>query len=329
MQDAIMQVRMMAVSFVFQRFPRLVRDISRKLGKEVQLVLEGEQTEADKNIIEALADPLIHILRNSLDHGLETPEVRRAAGKLETGTLTIRAAQQGDRVVIEIVDDGKGIDPAVIKRKAYEKGLIDEAALERMDDREAVNLIFAAGLSTATVVSDLSGRGVGMDVVRTAVEKLNGTVVVESELGKGTSIRISLPLSMAVTQVMIIESDGQFFGVPMDHVVETVRVPRRSIHRIKQSMTVVLRGRVVPLKGFNSLLGISAVPRANEEDELAVLLVQAGGGLLGLVVDGFRETIGVIQKPLAGFLSRLSAWSGSALMGDGSVLMILNIREIV
>jgi two-component system chemotaxis sensor kinase CheA len=329
MQDAIMQVRMMAVSIVFQRFPRLVRDISHKLGKEVQLVLEGEQTEADKNIIEALADPLIHILRNSLDHGLETPEVRRANGKAETGTLTIRAAQQADRVVIEIVDDGKGIDPAVIKRKAYEKGLIDEAALERMDDRSAVNLIFAAGLSTAAVVSDLSGRGVGMDVVRTVVEKLNGSVIVESELGKGTSIRISLPLSMAVTQVMVIESDGQLFGVPMDHVIETVRVPRHSIHRIKQSMTAVLRGRVVPLKALNGLLGIAAQHTANADDELSVLLVQTGGGVLGLLVDGFRETLGVIQKPMAGFLSSLSTWSGSALMGDGSVLMILNIREIV
>jgi two-component system chemotaxis sensor kinase CheA len=329
MQDAIMQVRMMAVSFVFQRFPRLVRDISRKLGKDVQLVLEGEQTEADKNIIESLADPLIHIVRNSLDHGLETPEVRRACGKRETGTLTIRAAQEADRVVIEITDDGKGIDPAVIKRKAYEKGLIDEAALERIDDREAVNLIFAAGLSTSEVVSDLSGRGVGMDVVRSAVQKINGTVVIESKLGTGTTIRISLPLSMAVTQVMIVESDGQLFGVPMDNVVETVRVPRSDLRAIKQSLTVVLRGRIVPLKALNTLLGISASPRVNSDDELAVLLVQAGGEVLGLLVDGFKETIGLIQKPLAGFLSGLSAYSGSALMGDGSVLMILNIREIV
>jgi len=166
MQDAIMQVRMMAVSFVFQRFPRLVRDLSRKLGKEVQLVLEGEQTEADKNIIQSLADPLIHIVRNSLDHGLEMPEVRLAAGKPATGKLTIRATQEADRVVIEIGDDGKGIDPAIIKKKAYEKGIIDEAMLERIGDQEAINLIFAAGFSTAEVISDLSGRGVGMDVVR-------------------------------------------------------------------------------------------------------------------------------------------------------------------
>jgi len=329
MQDAIMQVRMMAVSTIFQRFPRMVRDISRKLGKDVQLVLEGEQTEADKNIIESLADPLIHIVRNSLDHGLETPEVRLAAGKPATGKLTIRAAQEADRVVIEIIDDGNGIDPAVIKQKAYEKGIIDEAILERISDQDAINLIFAAGLSTAAVVSDLSGRGVGMDVVRSAVEKINGTVLLSSELGKGTTLRISLPLSMAVTQVMVVESDQQFFGVPMDHVIETVRVPRSAIHNIKQTQTAVLRGRIVPLKSLNALLGLTAIPRANSDDELAVLLVQAGSAELGLLVDGFRETIGVIQKPLNGFLSSLSTYSGSALMGDGSVLMILNIREIV
>jgi two-component system chemotaxis sensor kinase CheA len=329
MQGAIMQVRMMAVSFVFQRFPRLVRDISHKLGKEVQLVLEGEQTEADKNIVESLADPLIHIVRNSLDHGLETPEVRRACGKPEMGTITIRATQDSDRVVIEVADDGKGIDPAVIKRKAYEKGMIDEAALERIGDREAIDLIFNAGLSTVEVVTDLSGRGVGMDVVRSAVHKINGSVAIESTLGKGTTIRISLPLSMAVTQVMIVESDGQLFGVPMDHVVETVRIPRSAIVWIKQSMTAVLRGRIVPLKALNSLLGVSAPPRANGDDELAVLLVQVGGEILGLLVDGFKETLGLIQKPLGGVLSGLSAYSGSALLGDGSVLMILNCREIV
>jgi two-component system chemotaxis sensor kinase CheA len=179
------------------------------------------------------------------------------------------------------------------------------------------------------VVSDLSGRGVGMDVVRTAVEKINGTVLLDSQLGKGTTIRISLPLSMAVTQVMVIESDQQLFGVPMDHVVETVRVPVSAIRTIKQSQTAVLRGRIVPLKSLNALLGIAAIPKTNSDDELAVLLVQAGSVELGLLVDGFRETMGVIQKPLNGFLSSLSAFSGSALMGDGSVLMILNIREIV
>jgi len=242
------------------------------------------------------------------------------------GTLTIRGAQQADRVVIEIVDDGKGIDPALIRRKAYEKGLMDESALERMSEREVVNLVFAAGFSTADTDSDLSGRGVGMDVVRSAVEKMNGTVTLNSEVGRGTTVRISLPLSMAVTEVMIVESDGQQFGVPMEVVVETVRVPRSAVHTVKQTRTAVFRGRVVPLKSLNEVLGISAPPLANVDDELAVLLVQAGGEVLGLMVDGFREAVALIQKPLNGILA---IYSGSALLGDGSVLMILNIRELL
>jgi two-component system, chemotaxis family, sensor kinase CheA len=329
MQDAIMQVRMMPVSFVFQRFPRLVRDISRKLGKDVNLVLEGEETEADKNIIESLGDPLVHIVRNSLDHGFEHPDVRRAAGKPTVGTLNIRANQESDRVVIEIHDDGKGIDPLAIKRKAYEKGLIDEAVLERISDQDAVNLIFASGFSTADVISDLSGRGVGMDVVRTAVEKVNGTVVLESEKGKGTRIRLSLPLSMAVTNVMIVESDGQIFGIPMDCVVETVRVRRSTVRTIKKSLATVLRGRIVPLKSINTLLGLDADQRANEEDELAVLVVRVNDEPVGLMVDNFRETVDIILKPMAGVLAGLSAYSGSALMGDGTVLMVLNVKEIL
>jgi two-component system chemotaxis sensor kinase CheA len=329
MQSAIMQVRMMPVSNVFQRFPRLVRDISRKLEKQVQLVLEGEDTEADKNIIESLADPLMHIVRNSLDHGLELPEVRRAAGKPAMGKLTIRAAQEGDQVMIEIIDDGKGINPAIIKRKAFEKGVIDALALERISDRDAINLVFAPGFSTAEVVSDLSGRGVGMDVVRTAVEKVNGSIMLESVVGEGTHIRICLPLSMAVTKVMIIESDKQIFGVPMEQVVETVRVPCSSVRRIKHIQTIVRRGAIVPLKSLNTLLGIAADSQANADSEIAVLVVRVGTGSLGLIVDDFHETADVIQKPLSGVLAGLQAYSGSALMGNGSVLMVLNVKELV
>jgi two-component system, chemotaxis family, sensor kinase CheA len=329
MQDSIMQVRMMPVSFVFQRFPRLVRDTSHKLGKEVNLVLEGEETEADKNIIESLGDPLVHIVRNSLDHGIESPELRLAAGKPAAGTLTIRASQEADRVFIEIRDDGKGIDPELIKRKAYEKGVIDEDHLERITDQEAVNLVFAAGFSTAETISDLSGRGVGMDVVRTAIERVNGTVQLESEKGKGTRILISLPLSMAVTNVMIVESNSQIFGVPMEAVVETVRVPRSAIRTIKKSMAAVLRGRIVPLKSLNVLLGLPAPQKANEEDELAVLVVSLGNESVGILVDDFHETVDIILKPMAGVLSGLAAYSGSALLGDGSVLMVLNMKEVV
>jgi two-component system chemotaxis sensor kinase CheA len=329
MQDTIMQVRMLPVSFVFQRFPRLVRDISRKLGKEVNLVLEGENTEADKNIIESLADPLIHIVRNSLDHGIELPAVRRAAGKPPEGRLVIRAIQEADRVLIDISDDGKGIDPAVIKRKAYENGVIDEATLDRITDQEAVNLIFAAGLSTAEVVSDLSGRGVGMDVVRAAVNQVNGTVTVESTPGAGTRIRLSLPLSMAVTNVMVIESDKQIYGVPMDAVLETVRVPRANIRSIKNRQTTVLRNRLMPLRSLNELLANSAPQAANEDDELAMLVMQIHGEQIGIMVDDFREVIDIILKPMSGILGSLSTYAGSALLGDGSVLMVLNPKELV
>jgi two-component system chemotaxis sensor kinase CheA len=329
MQDAIMQVRMMAVSFVLQRFPRLVRDLSRKLGKEVVLVLEGEDTEADKNIIEALADPLIHIVRNSLDHGLELPEVRRAAGKSPEGRLLIRASQEADRVVIDISDDGKGIDPTVIKRKAYEKGIIDEATLERISDQDAINLVFAAGFSTADVVSDLSGRGVGMDVVRAAVEQVNGTVTLESRIGEGTRLRLSLPLSMAVTNVMIIESNQQIFGVPMEMVVETVRVPRAAIYLIKNIQTAVLRGRIVPLRSLNDLLAAGREQLPNDEDEFATLVIRMQGEHAGIVVDNFREVVDIILKPMNGVLAGLPGYAGSALMGDGSVLMVLNPRELM
>ncbi len=329
MQDAIMQVRMLPVSFVFQRFPRLVRDISRKLDKEVNLILEGEDTEADKNIIESLADPLIHIVRNSLDHGFELPEVRRAAGKPAAGQLLIRATQEAGRVIIDIIDDGKGIDPEVIKRKAYGKGLIDEIELERITDQEAINLVFLAGFSTVDVVSDLSGRGVGMDVVRSAVERVNGTVSLTSDKGAGTRLRLSLPLSMAVTNVMIIESNHQIFGVPMDMVVETVRIPRSLIHAIKNHQTAVLRGQIVPLRSLNEILATGQAQIANDEDELATLVVRIKGENVGILVDEFREVVDVILKPMSGILGELPGYTGSALLGDGSVLMVLNLKELV
>jgi two-component system chemotaxis sensor kinase CheA len=329
MQDAILQVRMLPVSFIFQRFPRLVRDTSRRLGKEVHLVLEGQDTAADKNIIESLGDPLVHILRNSLDHGFESAEERQRAGKPRAGTLKICARQEADRVIIEISDDGKGIDPEVVKRKAYEKGLIDEQALERLSDQEAIMLVFLPGFSTAELVSDLSGRGVGMDVVRTAINRVNGSIDLESRKGHGTRIRLSLPLSMAVTSVMMIESDGQRFGVPMDAVIETVRVARSDVRTIKGGMVTVLRDRVIPLTSLNSVLGLAAPPLANEDDKLAVLVVRILDETVGLLVDDFHEAVSTILKPLAGVLGQLAAYAGSALMGDGTVLMVINLKELL
>ncbi|WP_462383726.1 chemotaxis protein CheA [Pseudomonas sp. Marseille-QA0892] len=328
LQDAIMQVRMMPVSFVLQRFPRLVRDIARKLEKKVNLVLEGEETEADKAMIEALADPLVHIVRNSLDHGLESPADRLAAGKAETGTLRIRASQNADHVVISIEDDGRGIDPQRIKAKVAAKGLIEPAALDVMNDQDLVNLVFLPGFSTAEQVSDLSGRGVGMDVVRSGIERVGGQLRLSSQVGKGTQLSLSLPLSMAVTQVMVIESANQRFGIPMDQVVETVRLPASAIHTIKHQPTAQLRGRTIPLKGLNQLLAIENEQALNDDGEHALMVLRSRGEFVGLVIDDFHGSVDIILKPMAGILGELSGYSGTAVMGDGSILMILNPTEL-
>jgi two-component system chemotaxis sensor kinase CheA len=329
MQHAIMQVRMLPVGTVFQRFGRLVRDISKRLGKEVQLVIEGEDTEADKNVIESLADPLIHILRNSLDHGIETPEVRVAAGKPAHGTLRVSARQDGDRVVLDIRDDGAGVDTSRVRAKAVERGLIPADRADALTEAEAAQLIFLPGFSTADSISDLSGRGVGMDVVRSAVERVNGTVKLDSVRGQGTTLTLTLPLSMAVTHVMMIRSAGCRFGVPMDLIVETVRVPAEDIHRFKAAQTVVLRGRIVPLRSLNELLGMDEPQRLNTEREHAVLVLRWGGEPVGLMVDEFDGTSDIILRPLEGVLGGMTGFAGSALMGDGSVLMILNPKELL
>ncbi|NYG32979.1 chemotaxis protein CheA [Sphaerotilus montanus] len=329
MQHAIMQVRMLPVGIIFQRFGRLVRDLSKKLGKDVSLVIEGEDTEADKNVIESLADPLIHILRNSLDHGLETPEVRLAAGKPAQGTLRVAARQEGDRVMLTISDDGTGIDTDRVRLKAVERGLIPSDRASSLTETEAVQLVFLPGFSTSDAISDLSGRGVGMDVVRNAVERINGQVELDSVRGQGTTVRLTLPLSMAVTNVMMIEAGERRFGVPMDLIVETVRVPAEDIHHFKRSQTTVLRGRIVPLRALNELLGLDCAPRPNEDGELAVLVVRLGSENVGLLVDNFHGTSDIILKPLEGVLTGITGFAGTALMGDGSVLMILNPKELV
>lgn len=326
LQVGVMSVRMMPVSQVFQRFPRLVRDIARKLGKTIELVIEGEDTEADKNVLESLADPLIHMVRNSLDHGIETPEERRAAGKTVGGTLRISARQESDFVVIEVADDGRGINPEVVKAKAVAQGLITSEQAAAMDDVEAANLVFAAGFSTKDTVSDLSGRGVGMDVVRSAVTKAGGAVSLQSRLGHGTTVTVRLPLTMAVTRIVTIACRDRLFGIPMDLVVETVKIGREQIHRIKEVETFVLRESVVPLVRLDTVLGLSQ-PDDGEREEEAVMVVNIGRDRIGLIVDGFRERLEVIVKPLDGLLEGLPHFSGTALLGDGRVLLILDPQK--
>jgi len=327
LQGAMMQIRMVPISTVFQRFPRLVRDLSRKLDKQVELKLEGEETEADKNVVENLADPLIHLVRNSLDHGLESVEERLKAGKPANGTITLRAIGQDDQVVIEICDDGRGIDPGKIKHKAYQKGLLDEQRLDSISDHEALQFIFAAGLTTAETVSDLSGRGVGMDVVRSVIQAAGGTVEVSSELGQGSTVRLSLPLSMAVSRVMMIEVAEQSYGISMENIIETVRIPRAAVQRIKQSEALVLRERLIPLFSLRMLLGLA--PMQQQPEEIAVLVMMLGKEEVALVIDEFHEGIDIIQKPLEGVMANYPFYSGATLLGDGRVLLVLNTPELL
>ena len=329
MQTAIMAVRMQPVSEAFDRFPRLVRDLARKLDKKIELRMEGEDTAADKAIIAALGEPLMHIVRNSLDHGIETLEEREAAGKPSHASIVLRAYQESDQIVIEVEDDGRGIDPGKIKTSALSKGVITEDEAARLSDQEAINLVFQPGFSTASQVSDLSGRGVGMDVVRSNIEKLGGQVAVSSEAGKGATVRLALPLSMAVTRVMMVEVGGSLVGIPMDVIVETVRLSQSQIYSIKQSETFVLRDMIVPLVRTARLLGMSDGFGRQSELGLAVLVVRVKGALVGLAVDQLRESIDVILKPFDGFLSGLKGYAGTALLGDGRVLLVLNLKEIL
>ena len=333
LQWAVMRVRMVPVAHVFQRFPRLVRDLSRKVHKRVRLVVEGEETEADKNVVEDLAEPLVHLIRNAVDHGIEPPEERERLGKPAEGTVRLRAIQRDDQVVIEVSDDGRGIDPEAVKRKAYERGLLDEERLESISDHEALQLVFLPGFSTAERVSDLSGRGVGMDVVRAMVERAGGTVALESRPGAGTTVRLTLPLSMAVTRVMMVDAGGETFGIPMEHVIETVRVPAPAVKTIQGTEAVVWRDRVLPLFRLAGVLGLNgtrpSADRGEEEDEEAVLVASVGGEPVGLVVERFHEGLDVLVKPLEGIMAGYRMYSGTAILGDGRVLLVLDLKELM
>ena len=326
LQSAVLQIRMVPVSHVFQRYPRLVRDLARKLDKKIELCMQGEDTEFDKNLIESLSEPLIHLLRNSIDHGIESPAERIAAGKPEVGRIDLIATPLDDSVIIEIRDDGKGIDPQKIKLLAFQKGVISETQLENLDDNEALQLIFAAGFSTSEQVSDLSGRGVGMDAVKTMVSQAGGTIEMQSEVGVGSTFKLLLPQTMSVNRVMMFEVNDQMFGVGMDAVVETVKVPTADIQRIRNEHVLVIREKLIPLCDLREALGFEA---AEEREEHSILVVSTPQGEFGLIIDKFHEGIDVIQKPLEGVLAGYAHFSGTALLGDGRVLLIINVQEVL
>lgn len=328
MQAAIMSVRMLPVDHVFQRFPRLVRDIARRLGKEVELQLEGAETEADKTVIEAMADPLIHMVRNSLDHGIESRAERLAGGKPEQGTLRLTAQHENDHVVIRVIDDGRGLDAAGLTAKAVEKGLIEAERAAALTDEEAFQLIFLPGFSTAAAVSDLSGRGMGMDVVRSTIQQAGGRVRLFSRPREGTMVEIALPLSMVITRVMTVACGERLFGVPMGLVVETVRVARDELHRVGGTDAFVLRDRVVPLLHLARLLDLPDKSGPQPQQE-AILVVCLNGERLGIAVSAFQDVLETIVKPLDGVLAGLRGFTGTTLLGDGRVLLVLDLPELV
>lgn len=326
LQDTIMKVRMVPVSSVFSRFPRLVRDLSRKSGKEVDLIMEGEETELDKSVVEVIGDPLVHLIRNSVDHGIESEDVRLAAGKAPKGKVTLRAFHKGNSVAIEIEDDGKGIDPDKMREVAIRKGVITPEEAAQLDDREAMELIFAPGFSSAEKITDISGRGVGMDVVRTNIKNLKGSVNTYSEVGKGTRFTLSLPLTLAIIDALMVNVSGQMYAIPLDAVSETTKIEFERLTDVKGRKAVTLRGEVLGIVELSEMLGL---PRTDPlPDVLSVVVIHDNERRLGLVVDQLLERQEIVIKPLGAYLGDLKGISGATIMGDGSVILILDPHEI-
>lgn len=329
LQDVAMEMRMMPVSKAFERFPRLVRDISNKLGKKINLVMEGEDTRADKDVIEALSEPLVHMVRNSLDHGIETPDERLAAGKTADGTITLRAFQEAGAIVVEIVDNGKGIDPARIRAKAAEKGVASAEALAGMSDHDVIQLIFAPNFSTADQISDLSGRGVGMDAVQTMVTSFNGSVTVDSILGQGSTVRLTLPLSMAITNLLTVRQGGCTFGIPATDLLETLGdIPLTQVQTMGTAPGLKVRGELLPLYHLGRQLAMGQSSQWLKPGFSAVV-VKVRGDVVALAVDEFCDIIDAVMKPLSGMLAKSPFYAGSTILGDGSIMLMLNLPQVI
>ncbi|MDR3673786.1 MAG: chemotaxis protein CheA [Holophaga sp.] len=330
-QASVLGIRMVPVKTIFTKFPRMLRDLAKSTGKKIELQMVGEDTEIDKSLIEELSDPLIHLIRNSADHGIELPDVRARAGKPETGTVVLRARHEGDSVLVEIEDDGKGIDPKVIRAKAVEKGIITPERAEQMSDEEAINLVFLPGFSTAQKVTDISGRGVGMDVVKSNVRKLNGSVAVSSAVGQGSIFTIKLPLTLAIIDALLMRAGGQVFALPGTSVEETLLVPRETLSHLTRRKAINLRGEVLGITRLRELLHFKdAVDLdAKPDDELPVVVVSTGGRRMGIIVDAFLRRQEMVIKPLAPYLASLPGISGASILGDGGVVLILDPAELM
>ena len=328
LHTAILQLRMVPLAQVFRSFPRLVRDTAQRLDKNVSLITRGEATETDKTVVDVLFEPLMHLMRNAIDHGIETPDQRRAAGKPEVATITLAALRSGDRVVVELTDDGRGIDPAMVRRKASERGVLSTDELAALSDEQTIALIFTAGFSTASEVSDISGRGVGMDVVRSTIEKIGGHVLLKSRLGAGTTVSLDLPMNIAMSRIMVVEAAGEIFGIPMDVVSETVRLTPDRVCQIKNNDGFVLHDRVIPICSLAGLMKLSPKKRS-DADVRIVVVAEIGGRNTAVEVDAVRDRMEVVLKPMQGLLSNARGYLGTTLMGDGAVLLVLDMKEIV
>lgn len=326
MHQAVMNVRMVPLERVFRRLMRMVRELAERLDRDVAFKVTGEGTRVDKAVADILFEPLLHIVRNALDHGIKPPATRRSAGKQPKGRLSLSARTLGDQILIEVTDDGAGIDPDKVRKVAADRAVLAPDQLQALDDVAAMQLIFAPGFSTAASVTDVSGRGVGMDAVKASVEQLGGRVSVSSKLGSGTVVSLRLPATAALTTILAVNVGTSRFAVPLEVISETVRVPAQSIKAVGLGRAFVLRDQTLPVIHLATLLGIAADGHA---EDLKILVIDAGQDRIGIAVDDFSERLNVMVRPMTGLLANMPGVSGSTLIGDGSVLLILNLAELI
>ncbi|GHQ76762.1 chemotaxis protein A [Helicobacter pylori] len=327
LQLAVMKTRMQPVGKVFNKFPRMVRDLSRELGKSIELIIEGEETELDKSIVEEIGDPLIHIIRNSCDHGIEPLEERRKLNKPETGKVQLSAYNEGNHIVIKISDDGKGLDPVMLKEKAIEKGVISERDAEGMSDREAFNLIFKPGFSTAKVVSNVSGRGVGMDVVKTNIEKLNGIIEIDSEVGVGTTQKLKIPLTLAIIQALLVGVQEEYYAIPLSSVLETVRISQDEIYTVDGKSVLRLRDEVLSLVRLSDIFKVDAILESNSD--VYVVIIGLADQKIGVIVDYLIGQEEVVIKSLGYYLKNTRGIAGATVRGDGKITLIVDVGAMM
>lgn len=326
LQNIVMKVRMVPVSQVFNRFPRMVRDVTKELNKEINLTIEGEETELDRTVIDEIGDPIMHLLRNSLDHGIEMPDEREAKGKPRVGEVGLIARHEGNNVVIMVTDDGKGIDADVIRRKAVEKGLYTQDEVDSMDDADAVRIVFLPGFSTAEKISDISGRGVGMDVVRSKIESLSGQVDVETHVNEGSVFKIKLPLTLAIIQAMLVQVQDEMYAIPLASIDSTLSVQPTDIRTVQNNEVIVLRGEIIPIIRMEETL---MVPHVRDTHELFVVVVHAGDSKAGIVVDKLIGQQEIVIKTLGNLFMGLKMFSGATVLGDGRVALILDVATML